>query len=157
MDRKMTTETGDTLGAPPADGWAALVPELLVNDLDASLDFWCDTLGFAIAYRRPAQRFVYLDHHGAQVMLCQRNGRCETGPMQPPLGQGAMFQIYLDDTSDIIARLDAIGWPLYEPLRDVWYRAGDVETGLRQVLVQDPDGYLLMLAQKLGERPVPSR
>ncbi len=42
-------------------------------------------------YQRPAECFAYLERaDGAQVMLCQRHGRFETGPMQPPLGQGAM-------------------------------------------------------------------
>jgi hypothetical protein len=33
-----------------------------------------------------------------------------------------------------------------------WYRTGARETGVRQFLVQDPDGYLLRLQQRLGER-----
>jgi hypothetical protein len=45
------TPTG--LGAPPRSGWAKLVPELLVSDIGASIEFWCDRLGFAIAYQRP--------------------------------------------------------------------------------------------------------
>lgn len=145
------------LGGPPAGGWAALVPELLVNDLEASLAFWRGTLGFAIAYQRPDDGFVFLEQQGAQVMLCRRNGNAETGPMRPPLGQGVMLQIYLDDMGHVLSGLDALNWPLYEPLREVWYRAGNTETGLRQLLVQDPDGYLLMIAQKLGQRPATKR
>lgn len=143
----------DEFGRPPTGGWAPLVPELLVNDLDASLKFWRDILGFRTAYQRPADRFVYLELEGAQIMLCERNGRTETGPLHPPLGQGVMFQVYLSDVTPLMKTLEAADWPLYEPLREVWYRAGNVETGLRQVLVQDPDGFLLMLGQKLGQRP----
>jgi len=143
----------DEFGRPPTGGWAPLVPELLVNDLDASLKFWRDILGFRTAYQRPADRFVYLELEGAQIMLCERNGRAETGPLDLPLGQGVMFQIYLSDVTPLMKTLEAADWPLYEPLREVWYRAGNVETGLRQVLVQDPDGFLLMLGQKLGQRP----
>ena len=31
-----------------------------------------------------------------------------------------------------------------------WYAAGSVETGVRQFLVQDPDGYLVRLAEELA-------
>ena len=59
-----------------------MVPELLVTDFDASLAFWRDILGFAVAYARPAERFAYLERsEGAQVMLHPRAGVWETaGP-----------------------------------------------------------------------------
>lgn len=144
----MTSDSGRL----PKDGFAKLVPELHVNDLKASLRFWRDTCGFEIAYRREEERFVYLERDGAQLMLCQRHGRYETGSMECPLGQGAMFQIYLSDVEPLLSTLRAMRWPLYEQPRDGWYRVGDRERGLRQFLVQDPDGYLVMFAQVLGGR-----
>ena len=67
--------------APPKMGWAKMVTELHVADLNVSLAFWKDTIGFEIAYAREEERFVYLEHaEGQQIMLCQRNGRFETGP-----------------------------------------------------------------------------
>ncbi len=82
-------------GAPPKSGWAKMVSELHVESLDASLAFWHDILGFEIAYQRPTERFAYLEHpEGHQVMLCEKNGRFETGPLDPPLGRGVMFQLY---------------------------------------------------------------
>ncbi|WP_321809256.1 hypothetical protein [Burkholderia sp. BCC1985] len=39
-------------------------------------------------------------------------------------------------------------------IEEKWYRAGDVEIGLNQCLVQDPDGYLLRLTNDLGDRPI---
>jgi hypothetical protein len=36
--------------APPKTGWAKIVAELHVADLDASLVFWKDIVGFDIAY-----------------------------------------------------------------------------------------------------------
>ncbi|BBK35003.1 aldoketomutase [Allostella sp. ATCC 35155] len=133
-----------------------MVAELHVNDLDASLAFWRDICGFAVAFHRPAERFVYLEHaEGQQVMLCQRNGRFETGPMQAPLGQGAMFQVYLSDLESVLGRAAAHSWPIYLGPREIWRRTGeDSESGQREVFVQDPDGYLLMLAQSIGERPI---
>ena len=43
------------LGTPPKTGWAKLVPELLVSDIATSIEFWCDRLGFKIAYQRPEE------------------------------------------------------------------------------------------------------
>lgn len=53
----------------------------------------------------------------------------------------------------ILASLNAAGWPLFLKLEEVWYRAGTRESGVRQFLVQDPDGYLIRFSQSLGLRP----
>jgi hypothetical protein len=44
--------------------------------------------------------------------------------------------------------------PLYRECKDTWYRADNVEVGQREFIVQDPDGYLVRLIERLGERPV---
>jgi len=130
-----------------------MVAELHVTDLKASLDFWRDIIGFEIAYSREAEKFVYLEHpKGQQVMLCQCHGRFETGPMQHPLGQGAMFQIYFQSIDGIISKLVSKNWSIYLGPREVWRRTGNRESGQREVFVQDPDGYLLRFAQVLGCR-----
>jgi catechol 2,3-dioxygenase-like lactoylglutathione lyase family enzyme len=76
----------------PKGGFARLVPELHVQDLESSLAFWRDACGFQVAYRRTEERFVLLERAGAQLMLCQRHGRYETGTLDQPLGRGAMFR-----------------------------------------------------------------
>jgi len=35
----------------------------------------------------------------------------------------------------------------------VWLSVGDREAGQREIFVLDPDGYLVMVADDLGERP----
>lgn len=142
------------VGSAPRSGWAKMVVELHVNDLVASLSFWRDLLGFRIAYERPHERFAYLEHpEGHQVMLCQRHGRFETGPLDYPLGQGAMFQIYLENVELTLERLRACKWPIYLGPREVWRQVGDHDHGHLEVFVQDPDGYLLMLAEPIGKKP----
>jgi catechol 2,3-dioxygenase-like lactoylglutathione lyase family enzyme len=142
-------------GAPPKSGWARMVPELLVTDFDASLAFWRDVLGFGVAYARPAERFAYLERpEGSQIMLHQRAGVWETGPMESPLGRGVMFQVYVARLDDVRAALVSRRWPQYHPEREVWRRTGDRESGQREIFVQDPDGYLIMIAESIGERAV---
>ncbi|MFX8860435.1 VOC family protein, partial [Acinetobacter baumannii] len=80
----------------PTGGFAPLVPELDVFDLDQSRHFWCDILGFQIAYQRPENRFMYIERQGSQVMLNEKNGNWETGPLQRPLGRGINFQMFVE-------------------------------------------------------------
>lgn len=133
-----------------------LVPELIVTDLQRSLAFWVPLLGFQVAYQRPEQGFAYLDLNGAQVMLEQidLDEQWITGRLEAPLGRGINFQIEVAEVAPVIERLHNSGWPLFQACEDAWYRAGDVEVGQRQFLVQDPDGYLLRLGERLGERPL---
>jgi hypothetical protein len=52
--------------------------------------------------------------------------------------------------STLKARLVKTGWPLFRDVEDVWYRHGTEYVGARELVVQDPDGYLLRFSQKLG-------
>jgi catechol 2,3-dioxygenase-like lactoylglutathione lyase family enzyme len=140
-------------GSAPKDGWATLVPELAVSDIQASLAFWCGLLGFDVAYDRPSARFAYLVRGRLQVMLCERNGRWESAEMQRPFGRGINLQMTVDGIAPILAALDTAGWALYEQPNEAWYRVGDYESGQREFLVQDPDGYILRFAEDLGTRP----
>jgi catechol 2,3-dioxygenase-like lactoylglutathione lyase family enzyme len=142
-------------GHGPAGGFAPLVPELDVADIDVSLRFWCDLLGFSVAYDRPTAKFAYLEREGAQIMLCQINGNWDTGTLERPFGRGINFQIGVTDLQPAISALEAAAWPLFRPLAEIWYRIGTAEeSGARELLVQDPDGYLVRLSQNIGTRAV---
>lgn len=145
-------------GSPPKAGFAAMVAELLVSDLPASLAFWCGPLGFTIAYQRPEQAFAYLERpEGAQIMLCQRSGKWETGPLERPFGRGVMFQLFGLRLAPIVMALSQAGISLHTGPREVWRRYGDREGGQREIVVLDPGGYLVMLTETLGERPLTGR
>jgi len=148
------TVTGAT-GLPSGFARAPLVPELLVSDLDRSLAFWCGLLGFNIAYDRPEDRFAYLDLGGAQIMLEERDEsqrQWVTAGLVPPYGRGINLQIEVPDCEPVLQRLSSAGRPLFGEIEEAWYRVGDMETGVRQFLVQDPDGYLIRMSSPLGER-----
>lgn len=141
------------IGNAPASGWAGFVAELHVGDIDASLSFWRDVLAFSVAYQRPTERFVYLERaDGSQIMLCEQNGRFETGAMERPLGRGVMFQLYVDDLEAVLERPAARALTIYLGPREIWRAVGALEFGQREVFVQDPDGYLVMVAQNIGTR-----
>lgn len=139
---------------PPGFEWSCMVPELLVRDLSASRRFWCGLCGFAVAYERPEDGFLYLDRAGRQIML-ERLGpgrKWVTGSLEPPFGRGINLQITVDDIEPIRAALTDAAWTLYLQPEEVWYRVGSRQIGVRQFLVQDPDGYLIRFAQRLGLR-----
>lgn len=135
--------------------WARLVPELSVNDLQNSLRFWRDLCGFSVVFARPEEGFAYLDRGSAQIMLNQRGltRDWETGRMEIPYGRGVNFQVRVPALEPLLASLAGAGWPLFLAPEEKWYRTGAIETGVRQFLVQDPDGYLVRFSSWLGERP----
>jgi catechol 2,3-dioxygenase-like lactoylglutathione lyase family enzyme len=137
--------------------WAALVPELLVTDLERSIAFYCDLCGFRVRYARPEDGFAYLEQGGAQVMLeALSEDSWLTGPLAPPFGRGINLQIEVAEIGPLHDRLLEAGAVIFRPLQTDWYREGDIEHGQAQVMVQDPDGYLLRFIQPLGERPAQS-
>lgn len=132
--------------------------ELHVENVDSSLLFWKGLLGFEIAYQRPSENFVYLERpEGAQIMLCQRNGKWETGSLEKPFGRAVMIQVYVENVDAIYNSLKTAEWPLFQDMRDIWRRHGNREGGQREFFIQDPDGYLIMVAQSIGNRPITER
>lgn len=138
----------------------ALVPELYVTALPASLAFWHDLLGFRVLYDRPEQGFAAIEREGIEFMLEEYetgpSERCwETGPREKPYGRGINFEMTVSDIAALLERLARAHWPIFFGPEERWYRIGAAEeTGVRQFLVQDPDGYLLRLSQSLGQRPL---
>lgn len=134
---------------------SALVPELDVADLEASLGFYVKTLGFKVRYRRREDRFAYLEREGAELMLEEAEGpgrRFRTAPLVRPYGRGMNLQIACSNVARLHAKAVAAGGEVIIPLETRWYRAGAVEKGNRQFVVAEPDGYLLRFFQDLGPR-----
>lgn len=133
----------------------ALVPELLVSDLDQSMRFWVGLCGFDVSYSRPDERFAYIALGSAHIMLEQvgvgRNWL--TGPLQHPLGRGVNFQITVPDSGALAAVFGHAGIELFMQPETKWYRVGEgKEAGVHQFLAQDPDGYLIRFQSAVGRR-----
>jgi len=143
-------------GSPPKK-WASLMAEMMVDDFAHSCAFWTKVLGFAPAFTRPEQKLACLEHpDGGQVMIYERDGDWEVAEMLPPFGRGMVVQLYVRDANAAAARVRAAGHPFYVDLREKWRDWGDRLGGQREFLVQDPDGYLVMVAERIGERPLPA-
>ena len=71
----------------------------------------------------------------------------------PRVGQGRSADSWVGPIEPAVL---SSGLTPYVALREKWRDWGDREGGQREFLVQDPDGYLVMVAQRLGERPLPA-
>ncbi|WP_082586430.1 VOC family protein [Achromobacter sp. Root170] len=135
---------------------ARMVPELMVKDLARSRQFWIDLCGFEVVYQREEEGFVFLDREGAQFMLEEVRGDDGwiTAPLEAPLGRGVNFEIKVKSIDALSRTLRDAAWPFYREPEERWYRSGEVEIGVQQFLVQDPDGYLLRFSAWIGNRPL---
>lgn len=135
----------------------ALVPEFATSDFAKSKAFYCDVLGFQVAYERPEEGFAYLSLGEAELMIDQIGaGRTFDDGHLPecyPFGRGLNVQIEVPSIAPLLKALETVGCELYLAPEDKWYRKDDIEVGNRQFVVADPDGYLLRFFEGLGARP----
>ncbi len=69
--------------------WNPLVPELSVNDIVESLDFYVKGIGFTVLFTRDEPLFAYLDLNGAQLMLEEDHPETCSPPECARLGEEA--------------------------------------------------------------------
>lgn len=143
-----------------------LVPELYVTNLQNSVYFYRNVLGFTVEYARPESGFAALSLGGSRLMLEQTpslrpssdedfaRGEWRAAELVYPFGRGINFEIAVADLAAMRARIVHLDYPIRLDVHERWYRVDDQEAGVRQLLVQDPDGYLLRLQQSLGRRKV---
>lgn len=135
-----------------------LIPELDVEDLDRSLAFYVGVVGFTVLFARSEERFAFLSLEDVHLMLEEAAGpgrRFRTAPLEHPYGRGVNFMIEVAEIDRIHARVQSSGFTIVVPLEERWYRQTVVESGHRQFVVADPDGYLMRFSSYLGKRPGP--
>ena len=130
-----------------------VTPNLIVADMDRSTAFYRDVLGFSVTATVPDAPpfvFVWLQRDGVSVFL---NGQASVAGDLPdlaarPIGGTATLFFTLDAPSvaEGIDRLFAevqSRAPVVMPLKNQFY-------GMREFGVEDPDGYVILFAQRIG-------
>lgn len=132
-----------------------LIPELLVRSIEASKVFYIEQLGFTIEYERREDDFALISYEGSQFMLEQDHATAWiTGELGSTRGRGINFQIEVDCLDTVIAKIETNDLPYFRKSKEKWYRINTIEEGVKELLIQDPDGYLLRFQQYLGEREI---
>ena len=127
----------------------SLIPELSVTDIEKSKKFYIDILGFSISYERPDDKFAFISLGDAQIMIEQINDYWATASFEYPFGRGINFQIEVDDVAKIRSRLVQNDIALFRDVCEECYEANGVQYMCKELLVQDPDGYLLRFSESL--------
>jgi catechol 2,3-dioxygenase-like lactoylglutathione lyase family enzyme len=128
-----------------------LVPELSVSDFQKSLDFYTRVLGFKLEYQRQDHDFAFLSFQGSQLMIEQarEDGKWRTGKLEKPFGRGLNLQIEISDLKPLLASLEKNHWPIAFGPEENSYSVQGKELKCRELLVKDPDGFLLRFSQEL--------
>jgi uncharacterized glyoxalase superfamily protein PhnB len=111
------------------------VPVLYVADMDASIRFYCDVLGFSCANR--IDGWASLQHGPAEIMLSLPN---EHLPFERSTFTGS-FYFQAEDVDS-----------LWEQIREkvaVVYPVEDFDYGMREFAIRDSNGYILQFGQEI--------
>ena len=131
-----------------------LIPELSVSNLNESLKFYVNSIGFKIEYQRPENKFVFISYQGTQFMLqeLEENEKWSIGELKHPYGNGVNFQIEVSNVEKIHDALKTSGYKIAFDIEENWYRQDNKLLGNKEFVIQDPDGYLLRFSEDLGEK-----
>lgn len=132
----------------------SLIPELSVQNINTSLNFYVKKLGFSIEYERKNEGFAFLSLGESQIMLDEiGKGRdWKTSTFEYPLGRGINFQIQIQNIDILFCTLQKEKIPFFMEIEEKWYDCKDAENGNKQFIIQDPDGYLIRFQENLGQR-----
>jgi len=134
----------------------SLLPELYISNFETSLHFYVDIIGFKLEYKRDNPKFGFLSYQGSQLMIQELvPGEKESEKMDKPFGRGINFQIETKNVQAIVDSLSKNNYAVKRGIKDNWYRENNILHGCREILVTDPDGYLLRFSEDLGEKSIP--
>lgn len=125
-----------------------MVPELSVSNINASKKFYIDVLDFKVEYEREEDKFAFVSLDGVQLMLDEGvNGSWSTAMTDYPFGRGVNFQFFINDIEKIILKLNNNNIKLFKEPFFSEYRINSEIKVFKEILVQDPDGYLLRFSE----------
>lgn len=132
--------------------WNQMIPEFDVFNLDETLHFYVDLIGFKVVYDRPEDKFAFIEMEDVQFMVQEidpTSNKWDTGTLDYPLGRGINFQIDVKNIDEIYNKLKEADYKIFVEMEDHYYRKDDEMLGEREFLVQDPNGFLLRFAQDI--------
>ena len=132
-----------------------LIPELAVTDLEKSLKFYVEILGFTVDYRREESRFALISLKGAQLILEEgADNPWDEEDMVYPFGRGITLSVEVEEMEPIVELLRENSCEIKGEIVERWYPFKERILGEKQFSVVDPDGYLLRIIEDLGEKKI---
>ena len=127
----------------------SLIPELIVSNIEKSLNFYKNILLFEIIYLREKDGFCFLEYYKSQIMIEQKNDNWITGELTYPFGRGINLQIKTNEINRLIDRVKLMSGKTFfrSPFSSEYETKWGIEK-VREFLIQDPDGYLLRFSQE---------
>lgn len=128
--------------------FAAVAPEFFVRDVDASIEFYVDKLGFTLVRADPEgdrrHGFAVLARGAAEFMFVHESalGPVNRAALPYPRATGVDIRLMVDDVDAVYASVRARGVSVALPLDDRPY-------GLRDFIISDADGYRIRFAQRI--------
>jgi hypothetical protein len=121
-----------------------ITPVLMVEEIEKSLPFWIDRMGFAKTVDVPEGDrlgFAILVRDGAEVMLQSLESIRKDSPQFVPQGNSYNVGLFIEvtDFADILKRLE--GYPAALPERTTFY-------GMREIGVHEPGGHIVVFAAR---------
>ena len=122
----------------------SLVPVLDVQDVDASIEFYCGALGFTLHDKvewggKTEWALLLCDH--VQLMLCASQDVDSEDPLHHNHNTDGMFFLYHDNLESLQVYLGSRG---YTSVPDMLQPG----RGKRDFYLRDPDGYVLWFSHK---------
>ena len=129
-----------------------------VADLDRSIKWYSDVLGFRLRRQAPfpdlGARLAFLEVDDLRLELVQSDGSVTGDRPDPPRHAGVrgvtQLTLYVDDLDQVLAELAEHGVPLAMPPVDVEV------LGIRAFFIRDADGNLIEFIQGAGEPAEPT-
>ncbi len=121
-----------------------ITPVLMVDEIEKSLPFWIDRMGFTKTVDVPEGDrlgFVILVKDGAELMLQTIESVRKDGPQFVPTAHSFNVCLFVEveDFADILKRLE--GYPIALSERTTFY-------GMREIGVHEPGGHIVVFAAR---------
>ncbi len=123
-------------------------PIMIVDHIEASLEFWVQRLGYNKIAEVPHGNelgFVLLEKDGNQVMLQTRKSVADDLPaiLQEVKENTVVQYVDVDSLDEVLKCVE--GMTLLVPPRETFY-------GAREILLRDPAGYLVSFAEQISKK-----
>lgn len=121
-----------------------ITPVLIVREIETSIPFWIDRMGFEKTAEVPEDDklgFVILVRDGAELMLQTVASVQKDSPQFATESRAALF-IEVTDFGDVLKRLN--GYPIAMPERVAFY-------GMREIGVLEPNGHVVVFAARVDQ------